>query len=188
MRNKLLTLALLFVSVFVLSCIGPADPILHRETVRGVIGLLEDYYNSASVGGYQTYLLSIFTFHFSEHDQNQGLPATYDYTEDVASTRSLFEHEGIGADNIDLTFAIPEFDEPAEGTNTFKVELIPYDLYVTNSLDQITYHAQHTCSFELIRIDGNWYISQWWDEVHGYITGGSGEQMKETTWGQIKSM
>jgi len=194
MRTTIFVLALLM-SVFVLGCTGPADPVDEippQATVKGVIELLEDYYVNANSADYPNLLdENSFTFYFNEHDQNDPdnpLPATFNYIEDVAATTRLFENEDIGAENIDLTLAIPEFDEPAAGTDTFRVEHIPYDLYATIPSQSVTYRASHTCSFELIRIDSNWYISKWWDEYTGSLAGCSGEQMEETTWGQIKAL
>lgn len=195
MRATLFVLALL-VSVSLLGCTktptDPGDETPTQATVKGTIELLEDYYCNANSEDYPNLLNeNDFAFYFSEHDQNDPddpLPASYNYTEDVAATTALFEHEGIGAENIDLTLAIPEFDEPAEGTDTFRVEHIPYDLYVTVPAQYITYHAQHTCSFELTRVDGKWLITKWWDEYTGSRAGCSDEQVEESTWGSIKAM
>ncbi len=199
MRATLFVLALL-VSVSLLGCTktpadpgdpGPGDP-TPQITVRQTINSLEYVYNNADAEDYPNLLdEDSFRFYFSEHDQNDPddpLPAYYNYVEDVAATTSLFENEGIGAENIDLTLAIPEFDEPAEGTDTFRVEHVPYDLYVTVPADYITYHAQHTCTFELTRVDGKWLITKWWDEYTGGRAGCSDEQVEESTWGQIKYM
>jgi len=132
------------------------------------------YDNAQYYDKYETLIHDSFTFYFSERDQSQGLPATYNKTEDLDVTLGLFENDGIGAENIDLTLSIPDnYLPPGDDETTERMEHIAYDLWVTVSNENITYHAQHTASFELTRqddVDSNearWYISKWWDEYTG---------------------
>ncbi len=192
MRATLFVLALL-VSVSLLGCTKtPADPgdeTPTQATVKGAIGVLEECYNAADFEVYRNLLNeNDFTFYFEGYDPDDPLSATYNYVEDIDSTRNLFDHHDAGVLDIDLTLTIPEFDEPAVGTDTFTVEEVPYDLYVTVPADNIIYYASHTCKFEFTRVDGKWLITKWWDVVSGYITGGSDEQSMECTWGSIKAM
>ncbi len=140
---------------------------------------LEWCYNNAEYyDRYETLIHDNFTFYFSEHDVNDPddpLPATYNKTEDLQSTRDLFENDGIGAENIDLHLDIKSYLPPGGDATTERVSHIPYDLYVNVPAREITYHANHTASFELTRQDDDdddsedarWYISKWWDEYTG---------------------
>ena len=136
---------------------------------------LEWCYNNAQYyDRYETLIHDNFTFYFSEHDVNDPddpLPATYNKVEDLESTLGLFENDGIGAENSDLTLSLPEdYYPPGDDETTERISHIPYDLSVTVPAKNITYHAQHTASFELTRQDDDdsenarWYISKWWDE------------------------
>ncbi len=131
---------------------------------------------------YETLIHDEFTFYFSEHDQNdptEPLPATYNKTEDLEATQGLFENDGIGAENIDLTLKIPsDYLAPGDDVFVYKINHVPYDLYVTVPAENITYHASHNASFELIRLDDDddgdddtsevrWYMRKWWDEYTG---------------------
>ncbi|MCD4732831.1 hypothetical protein K8R78_01185 [bacterium] len=179
--GRVLLLGLIAVSLFVaIGCIDPqipptTPPVEWQNPTNPKIVLenLEWCYNNAMYyDRYETLIHDSFTFYFSERDQGQGLPATYNKVEDLQSTQSLFENDAIGAQNIDLTLAIPEnYLPPADDETTERMSHIPYDLYVTIPAESMTYHAQHTASFELTRQDdagsdqARWYIGKWWDEV-----------------------
>ncbi len=145
----------------------PTDPEIVLENLEWC------YNNAMYYDRYETLIHDNFTFYFSAFDQGEGLPATYNKVEDLESTRGLFESEGIGAENIDLTLALPaNYLPPGDDAITERISHIPYNLYVSIPDKEITYHAQHTASFELTRQDdagydkARWYMSKWWDEVN----------------------
>jgi len=67
---------------------------------------------------------------------------------------------------------------------------VPYDLYVTLTAyygeEDLTFHAQSSCDFELALTDGKWYVTSWRDYSP---TDGCGVPcgIEEITWGATKA-
>ena len=176
-----------FILFFVLgtlfiACDTPTDT--EPAPIADALKALETAYNNADLAAYKATLdANSYLFHFSEYDQQNpdwGIPETYSYTQDTDSTERMFAD--IGAENIELTLSLPEFEEPGDDVSTFVVDEIGYDLYVTIPDQSLTYHARGRCKFELTKIDGNWLVSDLWDFFQDY--GGLCED--DESWGIIK--
>jgi hypothetical protein len=176
---------LLVLGTLFIACDSPTDT--KPTPIADALKALETAYNNADLTAYKATLdASSYLFHFSESDQQDpdwDAPETYSYEEDTNSTENMFN--AVGAENIELTLTLPEFEEPGDDVNTFIVEEVGYDLYVTIPAYNITYHAQHVCKIEMTKVDGVWLITDLWDIVSFCGAGNSGPCVDET-WGTIK--
>ncbi len=174
---------LLFVlGTLFIACDTPTDA--EPTPIADALKALETAYNNADIAAYKATLdASSYLFHFSEQDQQNpdwGIPETYNYTQDTDSTEKMFTVDWVGS--IELTLALPEFEEPGDDVNTFVIDEVGYNLYVTIPDHNLTYHARGKCKFELAKIDGNWLISALWD----YFGDNGGLCDEDTSWGYIK--
>jgi hypothetical protein len=165
-----------------IACDSPTDT--KPTPIADVLKALETAYNNADLAAYKATLdASNYLFHFSEQDQQDpdwDIPETYNYTQDTDSTEKMFTVDWVGS--IELTLALPEFTEPANGTNNFVLDEVVYEILITIPDDNVTYRSQANCKFELAKIDGNWLISALWD----YFGDTGGLCDEDTSWGYIK--
>ncbi|MCD4734365.1 hypothetical protein K8R78_09045 [bacterium] len=175
---------LLFVlGTLFIACDTPTDA--EPAPIADLLKALETAYNNADLAAYKATLdANSYLFHFCEQDQQLwDAPETFSYEEDINSTENMFN--AVGAENIELTLTLPEFEEPADDVNTFVLDEVPFSLYVTLPDDNITYPARHLCKIEMTKVDDKWLISDLWEIISSYGAGNSG-QCGHETWGSIK--
>jgi|GEM_PF-1728232 len=203
MGRALLLVLIVFMFILGVAC-SPASPDVYERPTDwyspinpkiALENLVWCYNNAAYYDRYETLIHDDFIFYFSEHDRDNGLPATYNKTEELEVALGLFENEQIGPENIDLDLYLPEdYLPPADDETIDNISHVTYDLSVTLDHIQVTYHAQHTASFELTRQDdadsdeARWWISKWWDEYNDSRSSGYLGAVEEVTWGQIKAL
>ncbi len=167
---------LLFVlGTLFIACDTPTDT--EPTPIADALKALETAYNNADLAAYKATLnADSYLFHFCEQDQRDwDAPETLSYTQDTNSTERMFAD--LGAENIELTFTLPEFEEPTDDVSSFILDEVTYYLTIDDFLS-----TQATCKFEMIKVDGNWLISDLWD-YYDYYSGLCGIP---PSWGLIK--
>ncbi len=179
-------LAVLIAALFLMSCCAGTDGDgngndYDQTTVLGTLNLFLDVWNDGDVDTYENLLdEDTFTFYFDPWDiQDHGLPESWDYEAEITAFTNLFD--AIGAENVDVQLDFSSVSEPEEGTDTYKVEGIPYIVRVQVEEEDIIYRAQAFLDLQLEKIDGDWVITDWWDRVTYLLLA------DETTWGAIKA-
>ncbi len=152
-----------------------------QTTVLGTLNLFLQVWNDGDVDAYEGLLdEDTFTFFFDPSDVGHGLPFSWDYDEETAAYTGLFD--AVGAEKVDVQLDFSEVTEPEEGSDTYKVEEIPYEVRVHVEEEDVIYIARGNLDMQLEKIGGVWVITDWWDRVSWRLPG-----VEETTWGAIKA-
>jgi hypothetical protein len=152
-----------------------------RTTVLGTLSLFEDVWNDGDVDTYESLLAEDFTFYFDPADVGGGwgIPPSWGYEEEIQAYTNLFD--AVGEENVDVVLDFSEVTEPEEGVDTFKVEDVPYEVLVHIEEEGLILPARAHLDMELTKVDGEWFITDWWDRVTYRLLA------METTWGEIKA-
>ena len=152
-----------------------------QTTVLGTLNLFLEVWNNGDLDTYEGLLDEDFTFYFDPWDvQDHGLPESWDYEAEITAYTNLFD--AVGAENVDVQLDFSSVTEPEEGTETYKVEEIPYEVRVHVEEEDVIYIARGNLDMQLEKIGGVWVITDWWDRVTYLLLA------SETTWGAIKAL
>src|SRR4030042_1857775 len=134
-----------------------------RTTVLGTLLLFVDVWNDGDVEAYEGLLTDDFTFYFDPRDVEGDIPESWGFDEEITAYTNLFD--AVGEENVDVQLDLSEVTEPEEGVVTYKVEEIPYEVWVQVDEEDIIYLAEAQLDMEFTKVDGQWIIIICWDMV-----------------------
>ncbi|MCX7020873.1 MAG: hypothetical protein NTW26_01105 [bacterium] len=154
-------------------------------TVLETLNKFMDVWNSGDVDAYESLLTDDFTFYFDPRDVGyHDIPESWGLVDEMTAYNNLFD--AVGAENVQVQLDLDGVTEPEEGAETYKVENIEYDVLVFDENadpEPIMYLATGLLDMELMKVDGEWVIINWWDKASLRLPG-----VEECTWGEIKAL